>query len=123
MVRRRRLRGEVSRTVTWRSTGQLRVASVSIVVGPGTGLETAAVPGNFGPMEHHASKECKTMDTVAAPINIRRSLNATDATTVVTCLVNAWLRPRGMLRRERVISETRDVDAFRKGNKGPNELL
>ena len=113
----------VSWTVTWRPVGRLRVASASTVVGPGTRLETAAVPGNFGPLENLASKECKTMVAVVSLINIRRSLNATDAKGMVTCLANARSRLRGMLHRERDISEMRDAYAFRRGNKGNNGLL
>ena len=123
MVRRQGRRGEASRIVTWLSVGQLSVASVSIVVGPGTRLETAAVPGNFGPLEHHASKECKTMGSVVAAINLSRSLNATDATGEVICLVNARLRLRGMPHRDRDISVMKDAHVFRSGNKGNNGLL
>ena len=122
MVRRRGRRGEASRTVTWRSVGQLRVASVSIVVGLGTRLETAAVPGNFGPLEHHASKECKTMGSVVAAINLSKSLSATDATGEVICLVTARLRRRGMLQRERDISGMQGAHVFRRGNKRNNVL-
>jgi len=123
MVRRRSRRSEVSRIVTWRSVGRLRVSSTSTVVGPGTRFETAAVPGNFGPLENLASKECKTMVAAGSAINIRRSLNATDAKGMVTCLANARLRFRGMPHRERDISEMRDAHVFRRGNKGNNGLL
>ena len=99
MVRRRGRRGEVSWTVTWRSVGRLRVASVSTVVGPGTRLAIAAVPGNFGLLKNLASKECKTMVAVVSAINIRRSHNATDAKSMVTCLVSARLLLRMMLHR------------------------
>ena len=123
MVRRRSRRSEVSRIVTWRSVGRLRVSSASTVVGPGTRLETAAVPGNFGPLENLASKECKTMVAVVSAINIRRSLNATDAKGMVICLANARLRLRGMLHHERDISEMRHAQVFRRGNKENNGLL
>ena len=99
------------------------MAFVSTVVGPGTRLETAAVPGNIGPLEHLASKECKTMGSVVAAGNLSRRLNATDATGEVIWLVIARLKLLGMLHRDRDISVMKDAHVFRNGNKGNNGPL
>jgi hypothetical protein len=98
------------------------VVSVLIVVGPDTRRVTAAVPGNFGPLEQHASKECKTMGSIVATSNISRRLNATAATDEVIWLVIARLKLRGMLQRDSDISVRKDAHVFKTGdkrNKGP----
>ena len=122
MVRRLDRRDEARRPVTWSSAGQLRVVSVLIVVGPDTRRVTAAVPGNFGPLEQHASKECRTMVSIMATSELSRRLNATAATDEVIWLVIARLKLRGMLQRDRDISVRKDALVFKnvdKRNKGP----
>ena len=98
--------------------GQLRGVSVLIVVGPDTRRVTTAVPGNFGPLEHHASKACKTMGSFVAASNLSRRFNATDATGEVIWLVIARLKLCGMLQRGSDISVMKDAHGFKNGNKG-----
>ena len=112
MVRRIDRRDEARRPVTWSSAGQLRVVSVLIVVGPDTRRVTAAVPGNFGPLEQHASKECRTMVTIMATSELSRRLNATAATDEVIWLVIVRCQLREMLQRDR------DISVGNKRNKG-----
>ena len=102
---------------------RLHVASASTVVEPGTRLAIVAVPGKFGPLGSHASNECKTMVAVMSVINIRRSHNALDAKSMVTCLASARLLLRVMLHRYRDINEKMGAHAFRRGNKVNNGLL
>ena len=123
MVRRLDRRDEARRPVTWSSAGQLRVVSVLIVVGPDTRRVTAAVPGNFGPLEQHASKECRTMVSIMATSELSRRLNATAATDEVIWLVIVRRQLREMLQRDRDISVGKDAQVSRNGNKRNNGLL
>jgi hypothetical protein len=123
MVRRLDRRDEARRPVTWSSAGQLRVVSVLIVVGPDTRRVTAAVPGNFGPLEQHASKECRTMVSIMATSELSRRLNATAATDEVIWLVIVRRQLREMLQRDRDIGVGKDAQVSRNGNKRNNGLL
>ena len=69
MELRRGRQGEESQIGRWSSVDRHRGASVIIVAGPDTGLGTATVPGNFGPLQHHEYSECKTMDSVVEEPN------------------------------------------------------
>ena len=122
MERRRGRRGEESRLVIWSSVGQLRGASVLIVAGPDTRLETATVPGNFGPLEHHACRECRTMDSVVAATNRNRKCNVINAIGEDTWLGIARLTLLGMLHQDRVIGVTKDAHVSRSVNKKSNVL-
>ena len=123
MVRRLDRRDEARRPATWSSAGQLRVVSVLIVVGPDTRRVTAAVPGNFGPLEQHASKECRTMVSIMATSELSRRLNATAATDEVIWLVIVRRQLREMLQRDRDINVGTDAQVSRNGNKRNKGLL
>ena len=122
MELRRGRRGEESLLERWSSVDRHRLAFVIIVAGPDTGLGTATVPGNFGPLEHHECSECRTMDSVVAETNRNKKCNATNAIGEDTWLAIVLLTLRGMLHQDRVIGATKDALVSRSVNKKSNVL-